>query len=259
MRKSILLVITVLLSACFDKLPFFNTSSPTNQVVAIQSDFHILAQRLQCINAKVEADLIEEHCASLSLISQKTNLDWLNQFLDSLTLSVLTETKSSEQGVEQLVQKWFNDVLPELEINQGWDYTREIHFIGQRGRVATFSVITSYYTGGAHGIYDTQFLNIDLIDKVIYQLKDLLVSPDKLSALTQLLREKNMARLNGLAITADNMENEQLQATNNFVFTINGLVFRYPVYTLGSYAEGEIDLILPYSQLKGIIKPELLH
>ncbi|MDO5055465.1 RsiV family protein [Pasteurella oralis] len=259
MRKSILLFITVLLSACFDKLPFVHKGSPTtNQVVAIQSDFHILAQRLQCIHAAIEDDLIEEHCASLSLISQKTNLEWLNQFLDSLTLSVLTETKSSEQGIEQLVQKWFNDVLPELEINQGWDYTREIHFIGQRGRLATFSVITSYYTGGAYGMYDTQFLNIDLIDKVIYQLDDLLISSDKLPALTKLLRDKNMIRLNELGIT-ENRENDELQATNNFVFTINGLVFRYPVYALGSYAEGEIDLVLPYSQLKGIVKPELLH
>ncbi|EJS89505.1 hypothetical protein AAUPMC_10383, partial [Pasteurella multocida subsp. multocida str. Anand1_cattle] len=43
--------------------------------------------------------------------------------MDNLTLSILIETKSSEQGIEQLVQKWFNDVLPELELNQSWDYS----------------------------------------------------------------------------------------------------------------------------------------
>ncbi|WP_249090753.1 hypothetical protein [Pasteurella multocida] len=56
----------------------------------------------------------------------------------------MIKTKSSEQGNEQLVQKRFNDVLPELELNQSGDYSREIHFNGQREQLATLSVITSY-------------------------------------------------------------------------------------------------------------------
>ncbi|MGY4677360.1 RsiV family protein [Pasteurella sp. P03HT] len=266
MHKSILLFPIILLTACFDNvepnrhlLPDLAYSFDTNEVVAIQSDFHILAQRLQCMNAQNETRTGGEYCASLRLISQKTNVEWLNQFLDGLALSILTETKSSKQGIEQLVQNWFNDVLPELESSQSWDYSREIHFIGQRGRMATFSVITSYYTGGANGLYDTQFLNIDLIDRVIYRLEDLLISPDRLPMLTQLLCDKNMARLHHLNAIPHHINSDEFEAIDNFVFTINGLTFRYPVYSLGSYAEGEIDLVLPYSQLRDIIKPEFLH
>ncbi|AKD37887.1 hypothetical protein I926_02795 [Pasteurella multocida subsp. multocida OH4807] len=266
MYKSILLFPIILLTACFDNVTqnkdqvaslVFSTDS--HKVVAIQSDFHILAQRLQCMNTQGETRTVGEYCASLRLISQKTNVEWLNQFLDDLALSILTETKSSKQGIEQLVQNWFNDVLPELESSRSWDYSREIHFIGQRGRMATFSVITSYYTGGANGLYDTQFLNIDLNDRVIYRLEDLLIAPDKLPMLTQLLCDKNMARLHNLSALPQHINSDEFEAIDNFVFTINGLTFRYPVYSLGSYAEGEIDLVLPYSQLRDIIKPEFLH
>ncbi|HED4400550.1 TPA: DUF3298 domain-containing protein [Pasteurella multocida] len=261
MRYAILLIPIFLLISCFDKLPFLkanNASQASHDTIAIQSGFYILAQRFQCVNVKLDVGSTEEHCANLSLISQKTNVDWLNTFLDNLTLSILIETKSSEQGIEQLVQKWFNDVLPELELNQSWDYSREIHFIGQREQLATFSVITSYYTGGAHGMYDTQFLNIDLTNKQIYTLDDILVSSDKRYQLIELLREANLARLKTLGISDFSMHDE-LELTDNFVFTINGLTFRYPVYTLGSYTDGEIDLVLPYRQLKDIIKPELLY
>ncbi|EJS89507.1 hypothetical protein AAUPMC_10378, partial [Pasteurella multocida subsp. multocida str. Anand1_cattle] len=75
--------------------------------------------------------------------------------------------------------------------------------------------------GGAHGMYDTQFLNIDLTTKQIYTLDDILVSSDKRYQLIELLREANLARLKTLGISDFSMHDE-LELTDNFVFTING-------------------------------------
>lgn len=63
-----------LLISCFDKLPFLkanNASQASHDTIAIQSDFYILAQRFQCVNVKLDVGSTEEHCANLSLISQK--------------------------------------------------------------------------------------------------------------------------------------------------------------------------------------------
>ncbi len=43
--------------------------------------------------------------------------------------------------------------------------------------------------------------------------------------------------------------------TDDFTIVPGGLQFNYDPYEIGSYAEGYIDILIPYAKLKGLIKP----
>lgn len=58
------------------------------------------------------------------------------------------------------------------------------------------------------------------------------------------------------------LSDDSLQAAqeqnDNFYFSPEGLVFSYPPYMIDGFAAGQVELLLPYSQLSGVIKADYL-
>ena len=48
------------------------------------------------------------------------------------------------------------------------------------------------------------------------------------------------------------------QENDNYALTRDGMVIKYPAYSIAPYAQGEPEISIPYSELRGILKPELL-
>lgn len=48
------------------------------------------------------------------------------------------------------------------------------------------------------------------------------------------------------------------ERTDNFYFSADGIVFAYRPYAVSSYADGQVELTLPYAKLHGIIKDAYL-
>ncbi|HLO70346.1 MAG TPA: DUF3298 domain-containing protein [Flavipsychrobacter sp.] len=114
----------------------------------------------------------------------------------------------------------------------------------------------SEYTGGAHGNYGVSYLNIDMQQKRVWKMEDVLtVDTTKLSTLLN-----NEAR-RYFAIPApekleDRMLTDRATPNGNICITPTGINFVYNPYEIASYADGIITLFLPYSQLKDLLKPE---
>ncbi|HYG46101.1 MAG TPA: RsiV family protein, partial [Bordetella sp.] len=48
------------------------------------------------------------------------------------------------------------------------------------------------------------------------------------------------------------------QESDNFAFTLEGMVIKYDAYSIAPYSHGEPELLIPYAELQGILRPEFL-
>lgn len=115
-----------------------------------------------------------------------------------------------------------------------------------------------YYTGAAHGISATQFLNWDNSAGKVLGLADIL-EPGKGDAYVAALRA---AHQRWLATNPDAQNDPEtyhrlwpFQVSQNFGFTDQGLIVKYDSYLIAPYSSGQPELLLPYRELQGVLKP----
>ncbi|MCC2595553.1 RsiV family protein [Pusillimonas sp. MFBS29] len=118
-----------------------------------------------------------------------------------------------------------------------------------------------YQTGSAHGISATQFLNWDNNTGKVLSL-DSILRPGQYDGYVAALKQ---AHANWLASHPDAQHDPEtfnrmwpFQVSENFGFTDQGLVVKYDSYQLAPYSSGQPELVLPYSSLSGILRPEFM-
>lgn len=105
------------------------------------------------------------------------------------------------------------------------------------------------YTGGAHGIYMTTYLNMDLTNLRPIRLEDIFVEDYK-EALTDLLWNQLMTDHG--AKTREELEDMgygstgEIAPTENLYLEKDGITFFYNVYDITPYAMGTVQIKLPY-------------
>lgn len=118
-----------------------------------------------------------------------------------------------------------------------------------------------YMTGAAHGISATQFLNWDNAAQKVLGIRDVL-QPGRYDQYVAALREAHRRWLSGNPDYQHDPEGYArmwpFQPSDNFALTDQGLVVKYDSYQLAPYSSGQPELVLPYSDLSGILRPEYL-
>ncbi len=118
-----------------------------------------------------------------------------------------------------------------------------------------------YFTGAAHGISATQFLNWDNNSGKVLSLASVL-EPGKQDAYVAALKAAHSL---WLAKNADARQDPEsynriwpFQASTNFAFTDQGLLVKYDSYEIAPYSSGQPELLVPYGDLQGILRPEFM-
>lgn len=126
----------------------------------------------------------------------------------------------------------------------------------QTGALVVVRLDTSLYTGGAHGIPVTAFLNYDRhLNRRL--LLDDVVQDGRRPALVDLARKAHEAWLKQNSFTDSAfVEQWPFVETDNFALGSQGLILAYNVYALAPYSAGQPELLLPYAELQGILRPE---
>ena len=118
-----------------------------------------------------------------------------------------------------------------------------------------------YFTGAAHGVSATQFLNWDNNRQTVLSLDQVLL-PGQRQAYVAALRAAHKRWLAGNPdARRDPASYDRLwpfQPSDNFAFTDDGLVVKYDSYQIAPYSAGQPELRIPYTELTGILKPEYL-
>ncbi len=113
------------------------------------------------------------------------------------------------------------------------------------------------YTGGAHSMYATHFLNIDLTTMKPLHLDDLFDVPDYREILTDLIWNQLMAEHN--VTTHEELEDlgfgvtGEIAPVENFYLDHNGITFFYNVYDIAPYSNGPVSVTIPFSMMERIL------
>ncbi len=130
------------------------------------------------------------------------------------------------------------------------------------GDVVSIELHTEQFlTGAAHGIPATQYLNWERSRGRVMALDEALIPGRHAEYVAALQR----AHAKWLASNADAKRDPAayskmwpFQESDNFALTRDGIVVKYDAYSIAPYSYGEPELTLPYADLRGILKPELL-
>lgn len=200
--------------------------------------------------------------------------DSLNTFFQSACFGEKYMNLSPQEAVEQYKNKYVSDYRTDLEpmykqdeqedreSTYAWySYYKNIesHIQLCNKRLLTYRIFYHEYTGGAHGNYMSTFLNIDLKTLIPIHLADLFVEDYK-EALTELLWQQLME--DNKVSTRQEVEDlgygstGELEPTENFYLTPQGITFYYNIYEIAPYVMGPTSITLPYERIQHLLNDE---
>ncbi|MCH7292848.1 RsiV family protein [Acinetobacter sp. ANC 3926] len=197
-------------------------------------------------------------------------LDQLSKMLDVVDAdaSAASTAKTTEQktGLDAQAQDYANafvkidDELKALSSSHQISLMVKPKILQPKGKLATVVLNSSSYLGGAHGSTSQRYYNFDLANQKQIQLHDLLL-PKQKATLDKLAHEAFKAWIIDSKLATDPKEYEQawpFQVTDNFLLGEQGLILQYGEYDIGPYVVGLPRLVIPFSELQGVLKPEYL-
>ena len=204
--------------------------------------------------------------------------DSLNAFFLSACFGDKYMAMTPEEAVKKYTEKYVSDYRNDLEpmykkdeqdkedeesIGAWYSYYKgiESHVQLCNTLILTYRIDYNEYTGGAHGIYMSTFLNLDLKTLSPIRLDDLFEGDYK-EALTDLLWKQLMADNNvstrqeledmGYATTGD------LEPIENFYLDPTGITFYYNVYEIAPYVMGATKITLSYEDIAPLMNGKFI-
>ncbi len=194
-----------------------------------------------------------------------------NTLLDSLFMLQADNIDTSKtKALEQLL-KWeassFFDGYKKLNSFEDqdspvfqWIKISEVFVQLNQQHLLSYAVSDYAYTGGAHGLSTKQFTVLDIKNLKQLTLGDVF-EPEAINKIPALL-EKTLRMQ--YQISADSSLRsagffaDALEITNNFWLSPAGIGFYYNSYEIAPYSFGHTPILLPFSQLDGLLKPEFV-
>jgi hypothetical protein len=150
--------------------------------------------------------------------------------------------------------------LEDLEIGHFASLTYEETFevLLNENKLLSLRLFHSEYTGGAHPNYGASHVTFDLTTGDELTLDDLL-KPGWRDIVTQLaeasIREQHGLKPNAPLNAEGPLFENAFELNDNWFLTAEGLGFSYDPYEIGPYAAGFIEPVIPFTQLKALIRP----
>lgn len=280
--KFSVLACAILLAACQPKSePKESQDKPTDPPAAQQTAEPILRGE----TVKLQVTLPEckgNTCPDFTVERLESNFPFIDQLLDQQILDQLSKmldvvdadasaastAKTAEQktGLDAQAQAYANafvkidDELKALSSSHQISLMVKPKILQPKGKLATVVLNSSSYLGGAHGLTSQRYYNFDLANQKQIQLHDLLL-PKQKATLDKLAHEAFKAWIVDSKLATDPKEYEQawpFQVTDNFLLGEQGLILQYGEYDIGPYVVGLPRLVIPFSELQGVLKPEYL-
>ena len=240
------------------------TDLAENQMIRVEPE--VLFQKTEKIPSSASEEHDQEwHQVKFDITTLKTSSDWLTELLLNEVIKRFSVDKNikidNKQQFIEFLQHNMADALKEAKEYEMSAYETQMltEYLGQRENIATFTIFSHNYTGGAHGLYGTDFVLVDLKKKAVIKVEDIFVksAQDKLKSLLW-ERYRNQYRNEQGELIEPFMSKDDFYVSDNVYFSREGITFVYPPYALGSYAEGEKELTLSFyeNDLKSILTPE---
>lgn len=209
------------------------------------------------------------NCPEIEVEYVKTNHDWINQIINARVNNIVINSQFSEsavnpdtsrQAAKAALDKFVAVQFMDTSDDRQWGYHLMVNptYLGHVGQFEMFEINSYTFTGGAHGMPFSEFMMFDLQTKKQVQLADMLKENQK-SRFEALAYQAFRAWVKTLDEDVDDYEKSwPFTLSDNVILTDKGIDIRYQHYEIAPYAYGMPVLSIPYSRLRGIIKPQFL-
>lgn len=171
---------------------------------------------------------------------------YITEYREDLEPMYLEDLKNREN--REMIQSWYSYYR---KLDSSIDFYEK--------DLLVYRVDLYEYTGGAHGIYHSGFMNINLQTMTPLAMDDIFVG-DYTEPLTELLWQQLMQDNDvssreeledmGFGLTGD------LMPVNEFILSKDGITFYYNVYEFAPYVMGPVEIKLPYSKISHMLSDE---
>jgi hypothetical protein len=174
--------------------------------------------------------------------------------LESHLSPLLTQYKNNDLKSSTLAD--LNDYSG--DISGEWSDKKSITLFAKTPSTYTLSIISSGYSGGAHGYYAMEFENFSIETQKEIKLSDLFQNDfnTTLHNIAQDIYKKTYGLKTKQSLHDDGWFENKFVLAENFAITSKGLLFYYNSYEIKPYSAGHTRFMLPYHKIKSIIQPE---
>lgn len=192
--------------------------------------------------------------------------DSLNSYFISICFGDKFSGEKPEDVIDQYTRNYIDEYRHDLEhmyledekdknnkssVEEWYSYYKNIESQVQlyQKDLLVYRVDYNEYTGGAHGMYTTTYVNMDLTLIRPLRLDDLFIAEYK-EPLTELIWNQLMA--DNRVTTREALEDLGYGSTGeiipveNFYLDTKGITFHYNVYDITPYTMGAVEVILPF-------------
>jgi len=142
------------------------------------------------------------------------------------------------------------------EGSRGWELSGESQQLGRWKDLLTVAIDSYEFTGGAHGLPVTRWLNWDLAAHRPVSLGQVII-PGQEDAFEDAARRAHDRWLDKEVDSDEDFRQAwPFQESSDFRLTRKGLVLHYDVYSIAPYVMGQPTLTLPWKDLEGVIREE---
>lgn len=204
----------------------------------------------KCVKVKIDVDL--------------TNIEWLDTIVLEYVLgqnTLLLNNKEKIDYIKLLSQKIVDTVLEEpQEFDVNYESIDSEVFLYQRYNLATFKGYHYSYTGGAHGTHGVFYNIVDMQNKKVLTLDDIVSTSNRKKLAQKLLDVYKMEHEEYVDTFLPKTLGEQLEhmLVDNFYLKEHSIVFVYNPYHIGPYSDGVMEIELFYDELKDICLPKYI-
>ena len=138
----------------------------------------------------------------------------------------------------------------------GWVSYLQAKVLEQHAKIVVIELSSYHFTGGVQGIPGRRYLNVDRHSKQVLEPKDILVAGEE-TAFWQVAERAHQAWLvsQGHAEDTKFQQNWPFKQTQNIAFLRSAVMLKYDVGQIAPYADGHPQILIPYSELQGIVRP----
>ncbi|MBF5055778.1 hypothetical protein Y5W_01072 [Alcanivorax sp. 521-1] len=171
-------------------------------------------------------------------------------------LVVSGEEPATPDSLEAAAEQFLATATSTGDEGPAWELSGGTQQVGRWKNLVTVAINSYEFTGGAHGMPITQWLNWDLAEGRPVTLGNL-VETGREQAFWNAARAAHDRWLNREAPADDNtfQDDWPFQQTDSFRLTRKGVVLHYDVYSIAPYSMGQPEFTLPWDELDGVIRP----
>lgn len=158
------------------------------------------------------------------------------------------------RAIPQLADDFIRDFQQFLsespDYGLGWYFDGVVEPLITSDTLISLQVNSESFTGGAHGSYSTNFVNVDPATGTAYLLDALLKAgyEDELNKLAA--EDLSSQRIDTDSTGTSDQFPANFKLNDNYGFRKEGIVFFFNTYEIGSYAEGPTEILIPYEKLR---------